>query len=311
MRIIRDFEHCPHDRKGAAVALGNFDGVHLGHQEILRACIVQAKKIGAKPAIMTFEPHPREFFAKEKIPMRICRLGQKLHRLEALGIETIFMARFNARLAATSAQEFVERILHKELKVRHVVTGTDFAFGKNRQGDTTFLKEETQKLAIGFTCVEPVGRGGKVISSTAIRHLLSEGKMQEASALLGRPYVISGRVQGGDKRGRELGYPTANLWLGTLYRPRFGIYAARVSFKDGSVHDAVANLGIRPMFESERPMLEVHCFDLSRMFYGERIEVELVEFIREEKKFDSIDILKARIAEDCIVAKTLLGAMYG
>lgn len=312
MRIIRDFEHCPDALKGSVVALGNFDGVHLGHQEILKTCIAQARVLGAPATVMTFEPHPREFFAREKMTMRICRLGQKLHRLEALGFNAVFLARFNAKLAATTAEQFVQEILHRELSVRHVVTGYDFAFGKNRQGNTEFLDHKARERGIGFTCVSPVkDRHGAAVSSTAIRQLLSEGKMPEVEALLGRPYVISGRVQGGDKRGRELGYPTANIWLGTLFRPRFGIYAARVTFKDGSRHDAVANLGIRPMFESERPLLEVHCFDLSRTFYGERIEVELVEFLREEKKFPSVDILKAQMAEDCTIAKTVLKTVHG
>ncbi len=312
MRIIRDFEHCPVAAKGAVVALGNFDGVHLGHQEILKTCIAQAHALGVPAAVMTFEPHPREFFAKEKMTMRLCRLGQKLRRLEALGIEIIFMARFNARLAATTAEQFVQEILHRELHVRHVVTGYDFAFGKNRQGNTEFLDARARERGIGFTCVSPVKDcHGAAVSSTAVRKALADGNMKDAAALLGRPYVISGRVQGGDKRGRELGYPTANIWLGTLFRPRFGIYAARVTFKDGSRHDAVANLGIRPMFESERPLLEVHCFDLSRTFYGERIEVELVEFLREEKKFPSVDILKAQMAEDCTIAKTVLKTVHG
>jgi riboflavin kinase/FMN adenylyltransferase len=311
MHIIRDFEHCPAANKGAVVALGNFDGVHLGHRTIIDICLAKAHKLSAPAAMMTFEPHPREFFARDHQPMRICRLSDKLQLLDDAGMHSVFLARFNAKLAATSAEDFVKTILHEQLGVRHVVTGYDFAFGKNRGGDVTFLEQETRKYGIGFTRVEPVNADGRVISSTAIRALLLQGNMQQAAQLLGRPYSISGRVRGGDKRGRELGYPTANLWLGTLFRPRFGIYAVRVTFKDGKKHAAVASLGINPMFGAKRPLLEVHCFDLNRMFYGERITVELVEFIREEKNFDSIEILKAQIAEDCSVAKTLLKGSHG
>jgi riboflavin kinase / FMN adenylyltransferase len=307
MRIIRDFEHCLDACKGAVIALGNFDGVHLGHIAIIDACLSQAKKLSAPAAVMTFEPHPREFFRRDHKPMRISRLSRKLQLLEKTGLDTVFLARFNHKLASTSAQHFVDDILHRELAVRHVITGYNFAFGKGREGNTAFLENALRQKGIGFTSLSPVNDASDApISSSAIRTLLAEGKMAEISALLGRPYSIDGRVRGGDKRGRELGFPTANLWLGTLFQPRFGIYAARVMFKNGSRHDAVVNLGIRPMFAVERPLLEVHCFDLSRMFYGERIEVELVEFIREEEKFDTIPLLREAMVQDCEKAKIIL-----
>jgi len=307
MRIIRDFEHCPAEEKGAVIALGNFDGLHLAHQAILKTCVDKAKELGAKPAIMTFEPHPREFFARDHQPLRILTLRRKLRLLREMGIKTIFMARFNKKLAATSAEDFVCELLHWQLGARHIVTGYNFAFGKNREGNTEFLEAMAKKLGIGFTRMAHIKtQEGRDISSSAIRTLLALGKMPDVAALLGHTYSIGGRVRSGDQRGRTLGFPTANLWLKTLFRPRFGIYAARVRFENGSVHDAVASLGIRPMFATDRPLLEVHCFDLSRMFYGEYIDVELLDFIREEKTFDTIELLRGQMMEDCKKARQLL-----
>lgn len=311
MDIIRDLEHCPAGAKGAVVALGNFDGLHLGHQAILRRTIEEAKKAGRKAAVMSFEPHPREFFARDHQPLRIYPLRRKLQLLkETGGIDTVFLARFNRKLASTNAQGFVEDILHRQLSVHHIVTGYNFAFGKNRQGDTAFLESITPGLGIDFTRVAPVETAqGAPVSSSAIRAFLAQGETQKAAELLGRPYSIGGRVRGGDARGRTLGFPTANLWLKTLFRPRFGIYAARIIFhKDGARHDGVASIGIRPTFSTDRPLLEVHCFDLSRMFYGEYIEVQLLEFIREEKKFERVDDLIAQMEIDAVAAKRLLKA---
>jgi riboflavin kinase/FMN adenylyltransferase len=305
MRIIRDFKHCPTEAKNAVVALGNFDGIHRGHQVILQDCLGKAKAQGLSPAVMTFEPHPREFFARDHQPLRIYPLHRKLQLLKQMGIDTVFLARFNQAFAALSAAAFAE-LLHKNIAAKHIICGYDFAFGKNRQGNTDFLQSKAREWGMGFTCIAPVTSDENPISSSVIRTLLAKGDMQGVEQLLGRPYSIGGRVRGGDKRGRTLGFPTANLWLETLFRPRFGIYAARVKFKNGTMHDAVANLGIRPMFATERPLLEVHCFDLSHMFYGERIEVQLIEFIREEKKFDTLDILRAQMAEDCERAKKVL-----
>jgi len=307
MRIIRDFEHCPKEEKGAVVALGNFDGLHLAHQAILKACIQEAEKLSAKPAVMTFEPHPREFFARDHQPLRILTLRRKLRLFSEMGIKTIFMARFNKKLAATSAEDFICELLHRQLGARHIVTGFNFAFGRNREGNTEFLEAMAEKLGIGFTRVAQIKtKEGRDISSSAIRTLLMLGKMSEVATLLGHPYSIGGRVRSGDQRGRALGFPTANLWLKTLFRPRFGIYAARVRFENGDIHDAVASLGIRPMFVTDRPLLEVHCFDLSRMFYGEYIDVQLLDFIREEKKFDTTELLRGQMAVDCDVAKRIL-----
>lgn len=308
MRILRDFISCPEACRGAVVALGNFDGVHIGHQAILSACVETAKKEKRPAAVMTFEPHPREFFAHGAAPLRLCSLSRKLRLLEAAGIEIIFLARFNKALAATTAQEFVERILARDLGVRHVVTGYNFAFGKGRRGDTDFLEARAKEIGFGFTRVAPVNSAaGEPVSSSAIRALLVKGNVDGAARLLGRPYIISGRVAKGDGRGKTLGFPTANLPLSGLFLPRFGIYAARIKIgKEDAWHDAAASLGVRPMFAVPQPLLEVHAFGIKQDFYGQPAEVALVKFLREEKMFESREALTQQMAMDCRQAQSVL-----
>lgn len=297
MRIYRDVSACPDDAKGAVVALGNFDGVHLGHRAILRECVSIAEALGAKPAVMTFSPHPRAFFSPGAPPLLLQRFSQKMEAFAESGIALAFVARFNARFAALSPEDFVGKVLAGNLKARHVVTGYNFAFGKGRGGDTAFLAREAEKQGMGFTAVAPVTVGEEAVSSSAIRAHLAKGEVQAAKRLLGRPYVIEGRVIHGDKRGGELGYPTANVALGRLFRPAYGVYAVRVEV-EGQRFGGVANLGIRPMFALEEPLLEVHVFDMAQSLYGRKICVELVDFLREERYFDSLDGLKAQIAAD-------------
>lgn len=308
MHIIRDFEHCEQAQKGAVVALGNFDGVHRGHQAILRICLEQAKKRNAMPAVMTFEPHPREFFAKTSGALRIYPLHKKLQIFADAGMSAVFLARFNHALASHTAQEFVEEILVRQLAVRHVITGYNFAFGKGRQGNTDFLEDCAKRYGFGFTHIEPVAdKDDGAISSTAIRALLKAGETEKASRLLGRPYTMLGRVKKGDGRGKMLGFPTANISLEKLFLPRFGIYAARLAIaNEAGWHDAVANLGIRPMFVAEKPLLEVHCLGLRRDLYGRRVEVELVQLIRDEQTFGNNQALSEQIAADCASAEAIL-----
>lgn len=306
MNIIRDLAHCPSSCKGAVIALGNFDGVHLGHQSILAECVGLAKAHNAPAAVMTFEPHPRQFFSASHQALRIYSLKQKIELLRDFGIGTLFMMRFNQALASTTADAFVEELLHKTLGVTHVVTGYNFAFGKGRAGNTQFLTEKARALNFGFTAHAQINTStGKTISSSAIRAALTEGDTRTASAMLGRPYAISGHVLHGEKRGRTIGFPTLNLSLADLFKPRFGVYAARVVI-DGARYNAVANLGIKPTFGTHAPLLEAHCFDFAREVYGKEARVQLVEFIREEQKFASLDALKHQIAKDGERAKELL-----
>ena len=306
MRIIRTLSRCPSDAKHAVVALGNFDGVHRGHQAILRSCTEEAKRLGVASAVMTFSPHPREFFAREPAPLRLQSFRQKMALFKAAGINYCFIVSFDARFAALSPQAFVQDVLAGQLQAKHVVTGYNFAFGKARGGDTAFLAEELARCGIGFTACMPVkGPAGEVVSSSAIRQLLVQGRLFEVDERLGHAYAIEGRVVHGDKRGGAIGYPTANIALGKLFRPRYGVYAVRLLCDDRHF-EGVANLGIRPMFKLEEPLLEVHLFDASVMLYGKRVQVELVDFIREERYFDSLEALKVQIADDALVARKRL-----
>jgi riboflavin kinase/FMN adenylyltransferase len=306
MRIIRDFSACPSASKGAVVALGNFDGVHLGHQAILRECIDTARKLGAPAAVMSFEPHPREFFAPGSDPLSIYPFRRKVELLRELGIDTLFLVRFNERFASLTAEAFTRDILHAQLGVRHVVTGYNFAFGKGRGGNTEFLHNAAKECGFGFSACPPVeDADGVPVSSSAIRRRLALGHVEIAGQLLGRAYAIEGRVRHGEQLGRKLGYPTANMALDDLFKPRFGIYAARARV-DGALHDAVVSLGIRPTFGQNEPLLEVHIFAMDRELYGKRLHVELAGFLRDEVKFDTAQALTAQIALDCQQAKDIL-----
>ncbi len=308
MHIIRDPQYCPESSQNAVIALGNFDGVHRGHQAILKCCAEIARGEGCEPTAMTFEPHPREFFSTDKKPLRIYPFRRKAELLKEYGMHTLFCLRFGKRLAATSAASFIEDILHRQLKVRHVVTGYNFAFGKGRSGNTEFLTHEAHRLGFGFTALPQVEDEGDDISSSAIREALAQGNTQKVSHMLGRPYVIEGRVQKGEQRGRQIGFPTANIRAEHLFLPRFGVYAARVTM-GGRRYDAVANLGIKPTFGQQAPLLEAHFFDIDKSMYGEKISVELLEFIRPEEKFPGIDALRNQIEQDATHAKRLLAGV--
>jgi riboflavin kinase/FMN adenylyltransferase len=306
MRIIRDFETVT-DAQGAVLALGNFDGVHLGHRAILAHTVALARDYNTRAAVMTFEPHPREFFAPDAPPLRIYPLRRKLELIRECGIETVFLMRFNAPFAATSAADFVHNILGKKLGARHVITGDNFAFGKGRGGDSAFLAREAQAAGFGFTAHPPVhGTDNALISSSGIRTLLAAGDITHASAALAHPYDISGRVMHGLKRGRELGFPTANLSLDGLFKPRFGVYAGQMSVENGPWLDAVMNIGIRPTLAESKPLLEVHALDSNRDMYGKRICVRPFFHLRDEQKFADMAGLKKQIEQDAMQSQTLL-----
>jgi riboflavin kinase/FMN adenylyltransferase len=308
MRIVRNFAACPPQFKNAVVALGNFDGVHLGHRAILRHTIATAQSSDAPSAVMTFEPHPREFFNPAGGKLRIYPFRRKVKLLAEAGIDALFLVRFNRKFAAQSAQSFIEGILHENLAVRHVVTGYNFAFGHNREGNTEFLDHTAKKLGMGYSAYPPVHDAqGQAVSSSAIRGHLAAGDMAAASALLGRDYAIEGYVRHGERRGRQLGFPTANIALPRLFKPRFGIYAVRVQV-DGAWLDGVASLGINPTFGVIQPLLEVHIFDTNRDLYGQYLRVEMRHYLREEARFDSLDALRAQMAEDCRQAREILHA---
>lgn len=307
MRIYRQAKSLQRQHAGAVIAVGNFDGVHRGH----RTVIGEAGRIAAASnlpwGVLTFEPHPRRVFQPDVAPFRLTPFRAKAELISALGVDFMIAQRFDMDFSKQSATDFVEEYLVATLKVDHVVAGYDFKFGHKRQGSCETLLVEGQKMGFGFTAVAAASDdGGGLYSSSRTRELVAEGDMTGAAAVLGRPFSISGRVAAGDRRGREIGFPTANLGLGGYIRPVFGVYAVRARLAGGRAVDGVANLGLRPTFDGTAPRLEVHLFDFDRDIYGMRLDVALLEMIRPEKKFDGLDALKAQIARDCDTARDIL-----
>lgn len=298
MQLIRDLSNVPANAKGAVIALGNFDGLHLGHRAILEKTLQQAKVLDAPAGVMIFEPHPREFFNPSAPKLRLQRLREKIDGLREMGFSLLFMPRFNAQLAATSAEDFVAKYLVGALAVKHIITGANFCFGAKRSGNCEFIASNASRFGFGYDAISPVKNANGVISSTIIRTLLAEGKVSEASALLGRNFSVCGHVTHGDKRGRTLGFPTANIPLEKYFIPRAGVYAVKVGDKKG-----VANIGIRPTVGGKKAQAEIHLFDFSGDLYGKYLRVQLVSFLRDEQTFPSLDALKEQITRDCEKAK--------
>ena len=291
-----------------SVAIGNFDGLHLGHQAVIGAMVSAAARQKAVPSVLTFEPHPRRFFTPDLPSFRLERLGTKLTRLQAAGVERVYMPRFDRAFAAMSAEEFLEGVLGRSLGAKVVVTGENFVFGKGRSGDVALLRQWGAANEVEILAVPYVMDGAKAYSSSAVRAALAEGDMPHVAQLLGRAYTLSGRVVHGDGRGAGIGFPTANVALPLVLKlPAWGVYAVRVRV-DGVPYDGVANLGVKPtLTQNTRPNLEVHLFDCAADLYGTKMEVTFVERIRGEQKFDGLDALVAQIGRDCATARTLLG----
>jgi riboflavin kinase/FMN adenylyltransferase len=311
MRILRHYTDVPAQVRGSVVAIGNFDGVHLGHQAVIAEAGRIAAAAGAPHAALTFEPHPRSFFTPRAAAFKLTSLRSKAHQIEALGVEVLFVLTFDAEFAAISAADFVDRVLVQGLGLRHAVVGFDFVFGHRRAGDTRLLSELAPRHRFELTVVEPVGHEGEVYSSSRIRQALKAAEPRLAAELLGHWWVVEGRVGEGERRGRQLGYATANLSLDDFLEPALGIYAVRAGLETESGvewRDAVASLGRRPTFGGGEVMLEVHLFDFSGDLYGQHLRVAFVDYIREEKKFDDIDGLKAAMAADCEAARRILAA---
>jgi len=298
----------PDALRGAVVALGNFDGFHLGHQAVAGEAIRQAKAAGKPAIIATFDPHPVRFFAPHVPWFRLTTLEQRQRLFAEAGADAMLVFDFDAELAATTAEDFVVKLLAERLGVSGVVTGEDFTFGKARGGNTGVLRDLGAQHGITATTVGPVTDAGGVISSSRIRDALKAGECETATRLLTRPFAIEAVVQHGDKNGRDLGFPTANMDMGHYLRPRYGVYAVRGKLPDGRVLDGAANVGIRPQFEPPKELLEPHFFDFAEMIYDQMIEVEFHAFLRPEGKYDSLDALIAQIAKDCEDAKTALKA---
>ena len=296
----------PDALKGSIVALGNFDGFHLGHQAVVSRAIARGFHERRPVIVATFEPHPVRFFKPDVPPFRLTTLDQREQLFAHAGADAMLVFEFGAELAAMDAEEFVSDVLATQIGAAGVVTGDDFSFGKGRRGDVALLRAVGALHGVGAEAVAQVELDGERISSGRIREELVAGNIGEATHMLSRDYAIAGVVQRGDSRGRELGYPTANITMSDYQRPKYGIYAVRVTLDDGSEHPGVASLGVRPMFDPPEELLEAYLFGFDGDLYGRQIEVALHGYIREERKFDSLDALMAQMREDEAAARRLL-----
>ncbi len=287
------------------LTIGNFDGVHLGHRALLDELKAKARELALPATVLTFEPHPRELFAPDKAPARLASLRDKIELLAEAGIDRVHVCRFDRALASLSAQEFVERILVRGLAVRHLIIGDDFRFGKARGGDFALLQREGQARGFAVEAMRTVDHDGLRVSSSAVREALAAGDIECAERLLGRPFVIAGRIMDGRKVGRSIGFPTANIQVRRKRLPLSGVFAVTVSGVDARPLPGAANIGVRPTIaEGLKPVLEVHLLDFDRDIYGLHVDVNFMHKLRSEAKFDSLDALKAQIARDVADVRT-------
>ena len=293
--------------RGAVLAMGNFDGVHRGHQAVIAVARKRAEELDRPAGVLTFEPHPRDFFHPAEPLFRLTDERTKLRLLAATGLDGAVVLTFNAALAATTAEDFVARILVGRFAVSGVIVGFNFHFGKDRAGSPEFLIEQGRKYGFAVDIVSPFELDGRPVSSGPIRDALIAGRVTDAAVLLGFPWFVSGKVIHGDKRGRELGFPTANLALDASCGLRHGVYAVRVGV-DGRRYDGVANFGRRPMFDSGVVLLEVFLFDFSGDLYGRDVDVAFIDWIREEKVFGSVDELIRNMDDDAARARAALAS---
>jgi len=318
LQIFRHVSPLPAVARGAVVAVGNFDGVHLGHRAVIGAAGEAAKRLNAPCAVLTLEPHPRTVFDPEGAPFRLTPFRVKSRLIEELGVEFLFTLHFDLDFARKSAEDFVREVLIDGLAARHVVVGYDFVFGNRRRGTPALLREMGSTAGFGVTVVEPAqklgGEAPEIYSSTRIRQHLMQGEPRRAATLLGRDWEIDGRVEQGDRRGRTIGFPTANVALGDYLRPAPGVYAVRAGLEEAGRtvwRNAVANLGRRPTVGGAELRLEVHLLDFAGDLYGQHLRVAFVDRLRPERKFPSLDALKAQIAEDAAEARRILEGEAG
>ncbi|WP_421857465.1 bifunctional riboflavin kinase/FAD synthetase [Oceanicaulis sp.] len=309
MSVYHGYTDLPDVSRGCVAALGNFDGVHRGHRAVIATACAFAQTLDAPCAGAVFSPHPRQVFAPDAPPFLLMNDHQRARALKQAGAEAVFHIPFSKAMAAMTPDAFVRVVLAEGLGLKGVVTGADFCFGKDRAGDATALKALGARYGVAVTIAEAVNlddASGK-ISSTNVRNALREGDVKAAAALLERPFAIEGVVSKGDQRGRLLGFPTANIGLGEYLRPKFGVYAVRAHLPSGDSVAGVANLGSRPTVEGTEARLEAHLFDFEADLYGQTLEVELIDFIRPEQKFDGLEALTAQIAADSATARAMLG----
>lgn len=310
MRIVRDYQFIEQQDRGATAAIGNFDGVHLGHRSVIE--LARQAAPGAPLGVVTFEPHPREYFAPDTAPFRLMGRDARASRLEKLGVERLYELGFNANLASLTPREFARNVLRDGLGLAHVVVGADFCFGKGRAGTAQDLVNFGAEFGFGVTIAPLMAQSARTVSSTAIRRALSSGNPRDAAAMLGHWHRIEGPVISGEQRGRELGFPTANLSIDGLHPPAFGVYAVLVDVLEGPFqgsYQGAASLGVRPMFGENKANLETYLFDFKGDLYGTPLSVALIEHLRGEENFDSLDALIAQMDADCARARDILAAL--
>lgn len=298
----------PERLRGGIIALGNFDGFHLGHQAVVGRAVARARAEGRPALVGTFDPHPIRHFVPDSAPFRLTTLDQRQRLFGDAGADAMVVFQFDTALAALGADAFIAQLLIDRIGIAGAVTGEDFTFGKARSGSVEMLARVGAARGFSVDTVAPVTLDGATVSSSRIRALLKQGDPREAARLLTRPFAIAGTVQHGDKLGRTIGYPTANLDMGGYVRPAYGIYAVRGTLPDGRVLDGAANLGIRPSFDPPKELLEPFFFDFSEDLYGQAIEVALIDYLRPEAKFDTLEALTTQMDADCDRARILLAA---
>lgn len=308
MRVHHHWQNIDHAARGASVAMGNFDGLHLGHQSVIDL----ARRPGAPLGIITFEPHPRQVFAPDAPPFRLMNAEARANRLAKIGVNQLYQLPFDRALAGLTPEAFARDVLADGLGISHVVVGSDFCFGKGRAGTAADLRTLGATLGFDVTIAPLVAIAGIEVSSTAIRQALTDGRPRDAAAMLGHWHRIEGEVIHGEKRGRELGYPTANMSVDGLHLPRFGVYAVKVDILTGpqaGSHMGAASLGVRPMFGENRPNLETFLFDFKGDLYGQHLSIAFVDFLRPELKFDGLEALITQMDADCTRARAILSAL--
>ncbi len=309
VEIVTDWRDLPDRLRGAAVAIGAFDGVHRGHQAVIAEARAAADRLEVPLAVVSFDPHPRRWFQPEAAPFRLMTPGQMARALAPLGVDRLYLLPFDAGMAALTDEAFARQVLSDGLWIAHAAVGFDFTYGKGRTGSAEGLRRQGEALGFGVTVVDRIDDSdGLKLSSSGVREALKAGDMPRAAAILGRPFAIEGEVVHGDKRGRTIGVPTANVSMADYMRPALGVYATRTRLPDGRVVDGVANLGVRPMFEIDQPLLEVWLFDFDDDLYGQTVETDLVAFLRGEMVFDGLDALKVQIDADAAAARMALAS---
>ena len=313
LRVIRGWHDLRESDRGAAVAMGSFDGVHRGHQRVIALAAKAAGELGAPLGVITFDPHPRAYFRPDEPSFRLMKPDQQARALEALGVDVLYVLPLDPQLAGMSDREFATRVLHEGLGAVHVAVGFDNSFGKDRTGSPETMQQYGRELGFGVSVAEPVADdSGEKVSSTEVREALRDGRPELAAAVLGRPFAIEGAVQRGRQLGRKLGYPTANVALADYVTPRFGVYATRTRLPDGREVPGVANIGVNPTVDGvTAPLLEVWLFDFDEDIYDQVIETDLIAFLRPEAKFASLDEMTEQVLQDARAARSLLMPEFG